>query len=453
MSHVVNEESLRNLFSQFGNVVDAVICKSNLDQQQGRQSGYGFIHFPGTPSGIDASFRAAEMLVDVMIDDVNYKCKISHHLEKHLRDPMAASPPQSSLLSTSTPVLGNASTATSSLLTGLLGNPTTTGRDTSLFTGLSSSDDQNDLFSVLGSGMDNLSVGGASAVSGLTTLSAFSNGSANHPRPMPSSMFGETSTAPADMFFERSPATAANHKTPNNGTLSSLQSTTSFNVNKNNSSANGYYPPSTRTPMFNSYNYSSVANNNLPVPSQVTHGNHYVNNNNTNGNAYNSNHQMQNGGNGHQMHTGSGYSNQMHNNSFGNNNQHQINNANMNHGKYNGYHNNNGNGATFSHSLANQRALLVQQQQQRYLAFQQQREWDRQEREQQRSFYGSSTLLSEDMNDVFGMLSMDNNVNDGPSTLYGGLRGGNNNSSLSFSGFQDMSLSLSGLSDFATNRD
>lgn len=29
---IVNEESLRHLFSQFGPVVDAVICKSNIDQ-------------------------------------------------------------------------------------------------------------------------------------------------------------------------------------------------------------------------------------------------------------------------------------------------------------------------------------------------------------------------------------------------------------------------------------
>ena len=85
MFRIVNEESLRHLFSQFGQVVDAVICKSNIDQPQNRQSGYGFIHYPGTPQGIEASFRAGDTLVDVMIDEVNYKCKISHHLERHLK--------------------------------------------------------------------------------------------------------------------------------------------------------------------------------------------------------------------------------------------------------------------------------------------------------------------------------------------------------------------------------
>jgi hypothetical protein len=35
-------------------------------------------------SGIESSFRAAETLMDIMIDEVNYKCKISHHLERQL---------------------------------------------------------------------------------------------------------------------------------------------------------------------------------------------------------------------------------------------------------------------------------------------------------------------------------------------------------------------------------
>lgn len=89
----MNEESLRILFSQFGHVVDAVICKSNIDEAQGKQSGYGFIHFPGTPSGIDASFLAAGSLMDIMIDEVNYKCKISHHMERQLRDAVSPVPP------------------------------------------------------------------------------------------------------------------------------------------------------------------------------------------------------------------------------------------------------------------------------------------------------------------------------------------------------------------------
>jgi hypothetical protein len=84
ISAIITEESLRQLFAQFGEVVDAVICKSSIDQRTKRQSGYGFIHFPGTPTGIKASFRAAQTLMDIMIDDVNYKCKISHQLEQQL---------------------------------------------------------------------------------------------------------------------------------------------------------------------------------------------------------------------------------------------------------------------------------------------------------------------------------------------------------------------------------
>jgi len=34
--------------------------------------------------GIESSFQAAETLMDIMIDEINYKCKISHHLERQL---------------------------------------------------------------------------------------------------------------------------------------------------------------------------------------------------------------------------------------------------------------------------------------------------------------------------------------------------------------------------------
>ena len=53
-----------------------------------RQSGYGFVHFPGTEEGIRSAFIAAQRLMDTEIDNVNYKCKISHHLEQHLVPPV-----------------------------------------------------------------------------------------------------------------------------------------------------------------------------------------------------------------------------------------------------------------------------------------------------------------------------------------------------------------------------
>eukprot|EP01033_Poteriospumella_lacustris_P010497 gene10497-7467_t len=85
VERIVTEESLRFLFGRFGQVVDAIICKSNVDQRQARQSGYGFIHFAGGVEGVEASFTAAQTLSDVMIDEVNYKCKISKDLENQLK--------------------------------------------------------------------------------------------------------------------------------------------------------------------------------------------------------------------------------------------------------------------------------------------------------------------------------------------------------------------------------
>lgn len=62
-------------------------------QRQARQSGYGFIHFAGGVEGVEASFTAAQTLSDVMIDEVNYKCKISKDLENQLK--VSAVPPVS----------------------------------------------------------------------------------------------------------------------------------------------------------------------------------------------------------------------------------------------------------------------------------------------------------------------------------------------------------------------
>ncbi len=58
-----------------------------------RQSGYGFVHFPGTEEGIRSAFIAAQRLMDTEIDNVNYKCKISHHLEQHLVPPVVQQKP------------------------------------------------------------------------------------------------------------------------------------------------------------------------------------------------------------------------------------------------------------------------------------------------------------------------------------------------------------------------
>eukprot|EP01035_Chromulina_nebulosa_P040862 gene40862-55223_t len=82
---LVTEESLRAIFSTFGDVIDASIKKSTVDQVGNCQSGYGFVHYSNSVSGVESAFMAARSLYDVQIDNINYICKISHALENHLK--------------------------------------------------------------------------------------------------------------------------------------------------------------------------------------------------------------------------------------------------------------------------------------------------------------------------------------------------------------------------------
>lgn len=49
-----------------------------------RQSGYGFVHYSITGEGIHAAIRAASTLDDITVESVNYKCSLSHNLNKYL---------------------------------------------------------------------------------------------------------------------------------------------------------------------------------------------------------------------------------------------------------------------------------------------------------------------------------------------------------------------------------
>lgn len=91
VSHLVTEESLRVLFNRFGLVSDVSIKKSMIDQEMGRQSGYGFVYFSIHNDGVRAAVEAAQALTDTTIDEVNYKCSLAHNLMKFLN--VDAAPP------------------------------------------------------------------------------------------------------------------------------------------------------------------------------------------------------------------------------------------------------------------------------------------------------------------------------------------------------------------------
>jgi len=81
---MVTEASLRDLFSQYGTVMDVAIKKSTIHKEIPRQSGYGFIHFSTYPEGITSALEAVKYLNDATISNVHYKSSISHNLNKLL---------------------------------------------------------------------------------------------------------------------------------------------------------------------------------------------------------------------------------------------------------------------------------------------------------------------------------------------------------------------------------
>eukprot|EP01039_Chlorochromonas_danica_P009352 gene9353-10324_t len=92
---IINEETLRFLFGGFGAITDVIITKHNIDEAAQKQSGYGFVHFPLNAEGIESALKMSESVIDVLIDGVNYKCKLSHDLELRFRQQQANAPRQS----------------------------------------------------------------------------------------------------------------------------------------------------------------------------------------------------------------------------------------------------------------------------------------------------------------------------------------------------------------------
>lgn len=82
---LITEESVRNVFSQFGEVDDVTIKKSSIDSRTNCQSGYGFIHFPLSDEGIDAAIRATSFLRQIMVGDVLYDSCLTRSLEAIIR--------------------------------------------------------------------------------------------------------------------------------------------------------------------------------------------------------------------------------------------------------------------------------------------------------------------------------------------------------------------------------
>lgn len=88
---LITEETIRNIFSQFGEVDDVTIKKSCLDAHS--QHGYGFVHFYLNDAGVEAAIRATSAIRQIVLDGVLYDSCLTRSLEAVLQpSPPSARP-------------------------------------------------------------------------------------------------------------------------------------------------------------------------------------------------------------------------------------------------------------------------------------------------------------------------------------------------------------------------
>jgi RNA recognition motif-containing protein len=110
-TYLVTEATLRAIFSRFGEIQDISI-KKTLFNQKGEQTGYGFIHYPLTETGLSAAINASKVISQLFVDNVLYDCCLTHSLQEFLKSrnipfPVSHSSSSSSNNSSNAPVKSN----------------------------------------------------------------------------------------------------------------------------------------------------------------------------------------------------------------------------------------------------------------------------------------------------------------------------------------------------------
>lgn len=82
IEQIVSELTLRQLFGQFGEVLDVAIKKSSIDNFERVQHGYGFIHYPMSKEGILSALRAIKTIHQVTIGPVTYDSTLGISLKE-----------------------------------------------------------------------------------------------------------------------------------------------------------------------------------------------------------------------------------------------------------------------------------------------------------------------------------------------------------------------------------
>lgn len=94
---VANEMTLRPLFENFGVVEDVVVKQSKVDPSTGLQKGYAFVQYTCDLAGVNAAYMAVSHMDNAIVDNVEYKCEVSHSTEELRRQLLPSSPSPSSL--------------------------------------------------------------------------------------------------------------------------------------------------------------------------------------------------------------------------------------------------------------------------------------------------------------------------------------------------------------------
>lgn len=81
---IVTEELLLSLFSSYGEVIDTTIRRMEPEKNGESIRGYGFVRFPLNENGVKSAFRATAEMSDIVIDNIHFKCKVSHSLEQDI---------------------------------------------------------------------------------------------------------------------------------------------------------------------------------------------------------------------------------------------------------------------------------------------------------------------------------------------------------------------------------
>lgn len=82
---LVTEDFLRDIFQRFGDVVEVAIKRSNFQPGNKSFAGFGFVHFPLSPEGVNSAVEACRRLNQVQIDFVIISCTMSHGLQEFLQ--------------------------------------------------------------------------------------------------------------------------------------------------------------------------------------------------------------------------------------------------------------------------------------------------------------------------------------------------------------------------------